>query len=101
MSAYVVRCPDCGGVVGLAAIDPRWVKDTARTVSGWIKDGYQPNIMSQEETREAIDDFKFGHSWSCPRAKVSKRSKQMALPCGEGGSGDLFDAAKRTVKEAT
>lgn len=29
----------CGCVVALAAIDPRWTKDTARYVAGWIRDG--------------------------------------------------------------
>lgn len=51
---YAARKAGEEGFYAVLVDDPKWAKDTAKTIAGWIKDGAEIARVSLEEARAGI-----------------------------------------------
>lgn len=55
---YAARRPGWPGYVAICATDPRWAKDTAKTLSDWVKAGYQiVGLVTRSESVRGIKEY--------------------------------------------
>ncbi len=54
---YVASHQGEPGYCAAAVDDPRWAKDTAKTVAGWIRDGRQVERVTDDRARVGLEEY--------------------------------------------
>lgn len=70
--SYIAYCKGgCGGLVFAAVDDPRFAKETAKSVAQAIRDGYTVERATTQAVREA--------NWGCSCPKEKKQKQRLVF----------------------